>query len=75
MGQFFSNKIITNANNPKKNPSLTNIFKIEPYGLKYENNTKLKYKYLKNRLTTYIYSNNVDEHLPYESFSIENAKT
>ncbi len=32
MVQFFANKIITNVNNPKENPSLTNIFKIEPYG-------------------------------------------
>jgi hypothetical protein len=32
---------------------------------------KSKDKHLKNRLTTYIDSNNVDERLAYQSFSIE----
>ncbi len=45
--------------------------KIEPRGFKYENNTKSDDKYLKNKFTTYIDSNNVDEHLPYKSFSTE----
>jgi hypothetical protein len=68
---FFSNEIITNASNPKKNPLFTNIKEIKPYDLKYENNTKSKYNHLENILTTYIDSNNVDERLPYKSFSIE----
>jgi hypothetical protein len=75
MGQFFfSNKIITYASNPKKNPLFISIKKEKPYDLKYENNTKSKDNHLENRLTTYIDSNNVDERLPYKSFSIEMLK-
>jgi hypothetical protein len=58
----------------RKNPLFTNIKKIKPYDLKYENNTKSKNKHLKNRLTTYVDSNNVDECLPYKLFSIEMLK-
>jgi hypothetical protein len=74
MGQSFFNKIITNASNPKKNPLFTNIKEIKPYDLKYKNNTKSKDNYFKNRLTTYIDSNNVDECLPYKSFSTKMRK-
>jgi hypothetical protein len=55
----------------KKSIVFTNIKEIKPYDLKYGNNTKTKYKYLKMRLKTYIDSNNVDEHLLYELISIE----
>jgi hypothetical protein len=32
-GNFFSNEIINNASNPKKNPFINNIKKIKPYDL------------------------------------------
>jgi hypothetical protein len=61
---------IIDANNPNKKELFTNTKEVEPYDSSYENKKKSNYTFEKNKLLSRDISQQIDECIPYEHFSL-----
>jgi len=67
---FIKKNFMVDPNNPNKKELFTNTKEVEPYDLSYENKNKSNYTFERNKLLSRDISQQIDECIPYEHFSL-----